>query len=378
MITLYHGSPFLFDKFDLSCAGVGTGIKFGYGIYLTEVEASAVHYSQPRNMPLMPEHYLYTVEIPDLTEDNHLTSAQPVASSIVTRVESRLGVAVPERVKAQGKEFRKWIGMTITRGRKAGLAEEKAAAELLDSVGVICNVWPTAQTKPDGPKNVAVFDASNIKIIKCEKIAPGNKHGVYAFIKEFYKQYDGIVTYPARECAVFGDTHAEWGVLSNMASTPIVMDGVTFKSAEHIFQMMKFSDPEYVVRVWNGLTAAGKRSGNIKMTAKSYEPEHRRPDWGRMVIDAMKFAQQMKYEQCEAFRNELERSKGLYIVEQQPNPKKRADAWSAKLENGLWTGPNLTGRLLMELRDNGRHRYSLPPDALEFVKIIADANTDNT
>lgn len=46
-MILYHGSPFLFDKFDLSTAGEGTGIKFGFGVYLTEAEKSAVHYSQP-------------------------------------------------------------------------------------------------------------------------------------------------------------------------------------------------------------------------------------------------------------------------------------------------------------------------------------------
>ena len=170
MITLYHGSPFLFDHFDLSGAGEGTGIKFGFGVYLTESEASAVHYSQPRNLDLMAEHYLYTVEIPDLTDDNHLTSALPVSSDIINKVEAKLGVAVPEKVKAQGKEFRKWVGMTLTGAKKAGFAEEKAAAELLNSLGVLYNVWPTAQTKPDGPKNIAVFDAANVKIVKRECI----------------------------------------------------------------------------------------------------------------------------------------------------------------------------------------------------------------
>lgn len=170
MNTLFHGSPFLFDKFDLSGAGEGTGIKFGFGVYLTEVEKSAVHYSQPRHMELQPEHYLYTVEIPDLTEDNHLVSALPVSQVIVNRVEEKLGVIVPEEVKLQGKELRKWIGMTLTGAKKACFAEEKAAAEFLNSIGVFYNVWPTAQTKPDGPKNIAVFDAANVKIVKREKI----------------------------------------------------------------------------------------------------------------------------------------------------------------------------------------------------------------
>lgn len=197
-----------------------------------------------------------------------------------------------------------------------------------------------------------------------------NKHSVYPFIKEFYPEYDGIQTYPVRESAVFCSTHEEWGILSNMAATPIVIDGVEFKSAEHVFQMMKFTNPEYVLKVWNGETAAGKKSGNIKMTAKSHEPEHRRSDWGSIIIDALKFAQQMKFEQCEAFRNELERSKSKFIVEQQPNPNKPADTWSTKLEGDQWVGPNLTGRLLMELRENGKHTYSLPEDALNFIKII--------
>lgn len=173
---LFHGSPFLFDKFDLSGAGEGTGIKFGYGVYLTEVEASAVHYSQPRNLNLMPEHYLYTVEIPDLSENNHIVSALPVSPIIIRKVEEKLGVSVPDKVKAKGKEFRKWVGMTINGVKKAGFQEEKAASKLLNSIGVLYNVWPTAQTKPDGAKNIAVFDTSNIRIVKKEQIDIKKEH----------------------------------------------------------------------------------------------------------------------------------------------------------------------------------------------------------
>ena len=197
-----------------------------------------------------------------------------------------------------------------------------------------------------------------------------SKHSVAAFIKEHYPAYWGISSYPASECAVFCSTQEEWGIFSNMACTPIVVDGVTFKSCEHLFQMMKFKDAEIVGRLWNGITAAGKKSTNIKMTAKSYEPTHRRADWGEMIVDAIKYCLVQKYEQCEAFRQELERSRGNYIIEQQANPKKRADAWSAKKEGDHWVGPNLTGRLLMELRDSGKLTYSLPTDALVFLQTI--------
>lgn len=198
-----------------------------------------------------------------------------------------------------------------------------------------------------------------------------NKHSVYPFIKRFYTEYNGIQSYPASKCAVFCKTNEEWGILSNMASTPIIIDGVEFKSTEHLFQMMKFVEAEYVKKVWKGVTANNKISQNIKMTTKSYEPDHRRTDWGSMIVDALKFAMQKKYEQCESFRQELERTKGFYIVEKQANPKKPADTWSAKQEGDMWVGSNLTGRLLMELRENGRFKYkNLPDDAVRFIDII--------
>ena len=90
-----------------------------------------------------------------------------------------------------------------------------------------------------------------------------------------------------------------------------------------------------------------------------------------MIIDAMKFCLQTKYDQCEEFRNKLKESDGYYIVEDQTSfPKKCPDAWGVKLREGEYVGPNLLGRLLMELRDSGRLEYSLPDDALEFIEGI--------
>ena len=177
MVIFYHGSPNLFDHFELTGAGDGTGLKFGYGVYLTEVEASAVHYSQPRKQEFAQKHYLYTVEIPDLEDGEYLVSAKPVDDSIVAAVESKLGVKAPENIKAAGKEFRKWIGTILTGAKKADFIEEKKSAELLESIGVHYNVWPQAQSKPDGFKNIAVFDASKVKIVKVEEIEIESKGG---------------------------------------------------------------------------------------------------------------------------------------------------------------------------------------------------------
>ena len=189
MMTLFHGSSELFDRFDLSRAGEGTGTKFGFGVYLTESEASAVHYSQPRNLKTMtPDHYLYTVEIPELTEDNHLFSCKPVPAALVARIETALGVKAPEKVIAAGKEFRKWVGCTLTGAQKNGFAEEKAAAEFLNQQGVLYNVWPQAQTKPDGLKNIAVFHADNVHIVKREHIEVTVKCGKNVLVEGSKKE----------------------------------------------------------------------------------------------------------------------------------------------------------------------------------------------
>ena len=76
----------------------------------------------------------------------------------------------------------------------------------------------------------------------------------------------------------------------------------------------------------------------------------------------------------EEFRNELERSKGLFIVEDETKrnerKKKDADSWGVNLVGDNYVGPNLLGRLLMELRDTGRLEYTLPADAMKFIEYL--------
>ena len=114
----------------------------------------------------------------------------------------------------------------------------------------------------------------------------------------------------------------------------------------------------------------------IKMKAKHFEKAGTvRPDWGEIIVDAMKFCLMEKFRQSEAFREELERSRGLYIVEDQTTfPKKSPDTWGVKLsaDGSEFVGPNLMGRLLMELRDNGKLDYTLPEDVLLFQDLARE------
>ena len=180
-----------------------------------------------------------------------------------------------------------------------------------------------------------------------ETVKTMTRFSVAAAIREHYPHYwlRGIQSYPADKCAPFSKVSGEWGIFSNFADTPIEIDGITYKNSEQLFQCQKFTDEEALRDILgaNGMT--------IKMKAKKWEKLCLRHDWGMMIVDAMKFAIRKKYEQCEEFRNALEASEGLFIVEDQTSfPRKTANTWGAKLIGDCYVGPNLMGQLLMELR----------------------------
>ena len=198
-------------------------------------------------------------------------------------------------------------------------------------------------------------------------------YSIAPFIREFYPEYYSIETYPKDKCVTIRKVEEPWGILGNFGRTPIIYKDVTFKNSEQLFQLMKFTDPEIIKRIWNGITANDKICHEVKRTVKSYEKAYRRPDWGSMILDALKFALMRKYEQCELFRTELERSRGRFIVEDQTTfPKAQPDCWGVKpaVDGVNFSGPNVLGRLLMELRDRGQLEYRLPDDALDYIKIL--------
>ena len=191
---------------------------------------------------------------------------------------------------------------------------------------------------------------------------------VRQFIQEFYPEYYSWNEYPADQTISFCKVKDPHGIFSNFAPTTIVVDGVTFSSAECLFQVMKFTGPEARRVVYS-------RAGQgLKMIAKHYEKAVGvRPDWGMIIVDALKYVLMLKYEQSAEFRKELTSAGNKYIVEDQSSFRKPADTYGAKLTPDGWSGPNLMGRLLMELRDkNGKLelKHQLPADLLNFQDLL--------
>lgn len=172
MATFYHGSSVLFDKFDLAHVLEGDGkVKFGYGVYLTSSFKSAAHYSGANKSATT--HYVYTVEVPELTDNNHIDFKKHVHFEIVKRAESKLEISIPAKVTFDGKDFRKYLAKTL--GGGPDIRSEKMASEFLTSIGVDFITWPYSWKNPDLGLNIVVLDDKKINIVKIHQVELDDK-----------------------------------------------------------------------------------------------------------------------------------------------------------------------------------------------------------
>ena len=186
METFYHGTYRLFDRFSLDHIGEGEGkSKFGQGIYITSSYATAALYAAKAGKANnIDTYYVYTVEVPILTDDNHIFSCKPVSEPVITIIEKVLNEQIPDEAKTAGKFFRKYVGNLITGHKgtmkqmtsKADAEAEKAVSKFLNDNSIIYLAWPQSQTKPDGDTNRAVLNEEAIKIIKIEQVQVNAKN----------------------------------------------------------------------------------------------------------------------------------------------------------------------------------------------------------
>ena len=170
-----------------------------------------------------------------------------------------------------------------------------------------------------------------------------------------YLQYDIVERYPAEQTIGFTSTAAEWGILSNFAKTPMVVNGVEFACVEQMFHYIRLNNEmeraEYLKLTPNM---------GLKMKAKAFKKRGvERSDWREIAVDVMRFCLNHKYQASAEFRKALADSGDRFIVEDESNRKMKPDSWGAVLDTATneYYGKNIMGRLLIELREKGLLEY---------------------
>jgi ribA/ribD-fused uncharacterized protein len=122
--------------------------------------------------------------------------------------------------------------------------------------------------------------------------------------------------------------------LSNFHLAPVIMDGLTFKTAEHAFMYQKSTDPEYHQQILEAKTpATAKRLGKKCVL---------RPDWDSYRTEAMYRAVSAKFKDP-WLALKLEETGTAFLEE--------TNTWKDTywgVCNGL--GKNMLGRILMRVR----------------------------
>ncbi|MFJ5396522.1 NADAR family protein [Pectobacterium parvum] len=178
-----------------------------------------------------------------------------------------------------------------------------------------------------------------------------------------------VRTYSRKNSAVFHKTNEKWGGFSNMASNyPIVINGVTFKSSEALYQCCRFTDyPEIqslIIEQPNALYAKRICIPHMDKTRK---------DWMAIRVIIMKWCVCLKLSQnFESFSKELIKSSGLDIVEY----SEKDNFWGAMpTSKDTLQGGNVLGRILMELRrvliEKGPNAFStIPSPKVKDLKFL--------
>lgn len=161
-----------------------------------------------------------------------------------------------------------------------------------------------------------------------------------------------IRTYKRAEAAIFSKTKEAFGGLSNMAAGfPIRINGVRILTSEALYQACRFPHLQKVQRVIIGQFSPM----TAKMKSKLFRKDSR-PDWDRVRVKIMRWCLRVKLAQNWNKFSQLLISTGERAIVEE---SRKDDFWGAKVvDEDTLIGMNVLGRLLMELREEVRHRGS--------------------
>ena len=155
----------------------------------------------------------------------------------------------------------------------------------------------------------------------------------------------------------------EYGWLGNMSPHPVEHDGIWWKTAEALFQALRFpidavnDEGENIREIIHAQTSP--MTAKLKAKARAIRDQRNITPMGVEDLKNMRMVLRLKFK-CN--RNPLERdllaTGDRFIVEDCSNRTGGSGSfWGAKrLADGTWEGTNMLGQLLMELRTEIRNR----------------------
>lgn len=137
------------------------------------------------------------------------------------------------------------------------------------------------------------------------------------------------------------------GWLGNMSPSSIVWAGERWATSEALFQALRFDDQEIQRIIRNARSPM-----TAKMLAKKHKSAMTVTPLSEVDQDHMRFCLLLKFSQNYDLRGRLMATGDATIIEDVTKRGNRGTNlfWGAKLENGVWVGQNMLGKMLMDLR----------------------------
>jgi len=142
----------------------------------------------------------------------------------------------------------------------------------------------------------------------------------------------------------FTKVRLPFGFLSNMSPHPIRHHDRVWRTAEALFQALRFNDVESKNIIWNEASPmTAKFKAKARKALMAIQP-------GSVEdLNNMKTVLRLKIAQHPDIKKELLATKDATIIED--CTQRRESIWGAQYINGNWRGQNLLGLLWMKLRD---------------------------
>ncbi len=141
----------------------------------------------------------------------------------------------------------------------------------------------------------------------------------------------------------FTKVNAPYGWMGNMSPYAIKYNNKIWRTAEALFQSLRFDDPSIIDMLWQQSSPMA-----VKMKTKPLTDKMLFERGSEQDIANMKMVLKLKCEQHPNLALRLANTGDALIVEDVSN--RRQSIWGAKCVDGVWVGQNLLGKLWMELR----------------------------